>query len=369
MKNSKKTKIITSTSLATILSATAVGIASCSNIALARVKFSEVTSDVDEINIIPGVGFKQSVKLNAIFKDSNGNVVDDIEPKWVSNIDGINYYGDLPEGVLKIENNALVVDPCAITNQLFEGTCDVVIWAQTQNDKLEKDKMVSKTIKVTSTPTLDVPRYAQITNNNSMITVACGAEQQPYSCNLGITYWSGVINQEAFDDTNWTVLNRDGLPEDVILTVEQDKTNINNGILTVDPRKCSQSYDGFYNVVIQAQSKKCPTVLTKTTVQISLLGDSTPVSAKIIGDSELTIDPKTPHDYKFAYQCDIKNAGGSTIDNSPKSWYFDAAQLQALNNAGITLKFDNDNLVINTLACTLTEAKSFPLNVTCASEF
>lgn len=369
MKKLEKIKLLTSVGVASIVSAAALTLTSCSSdyIAISHVQSSEVTADKDEINIIPGIGFKQTVKLNAVFKDADGNVVEGVKPKWVSNIKTIAYYDNLPEGTITIDEDegTLTVDPNKITDELHDVKCEIVVWAQTSNDKVKQDKMVGKIINLSCTPDVTVPHVAEISNNISQLTVACGSKQKEAKANLGITYYSGEIGQEAFDNTNWSIVDRGELPKEVDLKVEQDQTNIRNGIVTVNAQNYSLVNEKYYTVTVQAQSMKCPTVTAKTKFQIAITGDTNPAAARIEGSSSITVDPKTPTPYKeFTYQCNISNSGGSVIDNAAHTWELNSDDVKALADAGIKVGFDSDTLVIDTSACTLTAAQSFPLEIT-----
>ena len=366
MKKIKKTKLLTGISFATLIAASTVTIASCSktDIANAFAQSSEVTSDIDVVNIVPNVGYKQEVQLSAIFKDYNDDVIEGVKPKWVTNIESINYYTGWPDGMIELDEDkgVLTVDPNKITDSLYSCDCDLTVWAQTPSGKLESNQMIGKNITIVCTPDIEVPHVAEITNNKTLFSIACGQEQNATKGDLGITYWSGVYGEEAFDNTIWTVTDRGNLPKEIEINVVPDKTNIRNGILTIDPKNCSQSSDDYYNVTVKAQSKKCPTVFATTTFQVALYGNTTVASANITGADSITVDPKTPTPYtNFKYNCNILNTGGVVIDNSPKTWSFAGNGQQTLwDDYKVKVEFKDDALVIDTSA---TDALTSPASV------
>ncbi|MCF0227974.1 MAG: hypothetical protein HUJ52_04080 [Malacoplasma sp.] len=351
MKNKKLTKahILSYLGGAAVLTATGVTVASCtSNIAVEK---SIVTADKDEINIVAGIGEPQQIKFNGKFYDKNNNEVNK-QVKFLTNLDAINYYGNLPKDLITFsDDGVLTVDPKKCTDLLLDETWQINVWAQTTNDKLTSDQMTKKTIKFICKHDDSVPRYAKITSqSDNCVTLACGSEQGEKEVKFDITYWSSVEGEYYFDNTKWSVIDRGDLPETCELTFKNGET-LGEGILTIDAQNCTLATNQTYNIKVQGQSTKCPSVIAAANLEINLTGDVTPTEATILGNETVDVDPNAPSTYKFDYSCRVTNQGDEVIDNSPLRWTLNEAQVKTLSDAGIDVEVKNNQLLVSTINC------------------
>ena len=286
----------------------------------------------------------------------------------MTNLDVINYYGDLPKDLLTFsDDGVLTVDPKKCTDQLLDATWQINVWAQTTNDKLIAEQMIKKTIKINCKHDDSVPRYAKITSqSDNCVTLACGSDQGEKEVKFDITYWSSIEGEYSFDNTIWSVTDRGDLPETCDLSFKNGET-LGEGILTIDAQNCTLATNQVYNIKVQGQSTKCPSVVASANLEINLTGDVTPTEATILGSETVEVDPNAPSTYKFDYSCRVTNQGDETIDNSPLRWTLNEKQVKTLSDAGIDVEFKNNQLLVNTINCKSKEQQDYSLLLTATS--
>ena len=363
---STKTHVLTTIATATILSATVVSITSCSiDTNIAKIDHSTVSCDTQEINVISGKGQPVKANFTGNFLDKNGNKIDS-KVKWITNIDQINYYGDLPEGVITFVDGVLTVDPTKLTDPLYEGSCEVVVWAQTTAGSLKQEKMESYTLEVRCNYDTSVPRSAEMNYQETKeVGIACGGDVKVQECKFGIQYYSSIIGELTYDNTNWTVEDRGGLSDEIKLSMSVDPENPSRGILKIDATQCHQSFNGAYTLTIKGQSKTSPKVYATAKIIVDIIGDAKVVTSDIIGESDIAIDAKVPTIYtNFEYTPEALNIGNEIINNAPFNVTLDQSQLDVLTGDGIDVKMKDNKLLVDASNAKQLNGKEYPLQIT-----
>lgn len=366
-RKSKKTRILITVATATVLGSAAATAVSCSvDSNIYRIDHSVASADTTEINVVAKQGDPIKANLTGTFLDKDNNIVDS-KVKWLTNLDGITEYLNIPEGFIEFseEDGVLTVDPNKCPDPLFSGSYEFYAIAQTTNSKLKTESMKGITININCTYDENAPRYAKIQSQTAdEVNIAVGPKYDVEECNFQLEYYSSKIGIPASDTTIWTIEDRGGLPDDIKLSIESGST-IRDGLLKIDAKSSYCSANGTYTVTVKGQSKKCPDVYATGKVNINVTGDSKITDSQIVGADTINVDPNVPTIYTdFNYDCHSLNSGGVVIDNAPFDWALNSAQLKVLKDDGIEVEMRGNSLRINTSAAKVTTGKTYKLQLT-----